>query len=113
MILWLDAQLPPALASWIRTEFAIPAHAVRDLGLRDATDEQIFLAARNANAVVVTKDSDFVTLLERHSQPPRIIWLTLGNCSNDALKKVFARHWPTVHALLRQGESLIEISGQQ
>jgi predicted nuclease of predicted toxin-antitoxin system len=33
MIIWLDAQLPPALAAWITATFTIPAQAVRDLGL--------------------------------------------------------------------------------
>lgn len=34
MILWIDAQLSPALARWIRDTFHIEAQAVRDLGLR-------------------------------------------------------------------------------
>ena len=36
MILWLDAQLPSSAAAWITATFGIEAHAVRDLGLRDA-----------------------------------------------------------------------------
>jgi len=31
---------------------------VRDLGLRNAKDRQIFFAAMQANAVVMTKDAD-------------------------------------------------------
>ncbi len=38
MTLWLAAQLPPQLAQWIETNLGYPALAVRDLGLRDATD---------------------------------------------------------------------------
>ena len=52
MILWLDAQLPPSAAAWITATFGIAAHAVRDLGLRDAKDPPIFQAARAAGAVV-------------------------------------------------------------
>ena len=62
MILWLDAQLPPAAAAWITATFAIETHAVRDLGLRNAKDASIFQAARAAEAVVMTKDGDFVDL---------------------------------------------------
>jgi predicted nuclease of predicted toxin-antitoxin system len=40
--LWLDAHLPPKLVPWLRTEFEIEAAAVRDLGLRDAKDPEIF-----------------------------------------------------------------------
>ena len=63
MIVWLDAQLSPAIAGWMQAAFGIEAHAVRDLGLRDATDPAIFQAARLADAVVVTKDADFPELV--------------------------------------------------
>ncbi len=70
MILWVDAQLSPALARWLSDTFGVTAHAVRDLGLRAAKDLPIFHAARQAGAVIMSKDSDFVLLLERLSPPP-------------------------------------------
>ena len=51
MKLWLDAQLSPRLARWIVEQFGIDASPIRDLGLRDARDREIFLAARQANAI--------------------------------------------------------------
>ena len=84
--LWLDAQLPPQLAAWLRTEFGHDAHAVRDLGLRDADDRTIFSQARNANAILLSKDVDFVALVGRLGAPPKLIWLTCGNVSNEALR---------------------------
>ncbi len=59
MIIWIDAQLPPHLAQWLEKTFLVEAFAVRDLGLRDAEDREIFEAARRAQAVVLTKDKDF------------------------------------------------------
>lgn len=56
MKLWLDAHLPPKLVPWLRTEFEIEAVAVRDLGLRDSKDPEIFDAARRRVVVVMTKD---------------------------------------------------------
>ena len=64
MTIWIDAQLSPAIASWISDNFDIQAFAVRDIGLRDAEDIEIFQAAKQANVVVMTKDRDFVDLLE-------------------------------------------------
>lgn len=32
MTIWIDAQMSPALAAWIRSNFAVNAVAVRDLG---------------------------------------------------------------------------------
>ena len=42
MTLWLDAQLSPALAEWLTLTFAVETLSVRDLGLREAEDPQIF-----------------------------------------------------------------------
>ena len=88
MNVWLDAQLPPALSQWMRDTFAVEAVAVRDLGLRDATDLAIFQAARAAAAVVMTKDADFTKLLERYGTPPQILWITCGNTTNVRLREV-------------------------
>ena len=47
MTLWLDAQLPSQLANWIQQSFAINSVALRDIGLRDATDLLIFCGVNN------------------------------------------------------------------
>jgi predicted nuclease of predicted toxin-antitoxin system len=109
MILWLDAQLPPSVAAWITATFGIEARAVRDLGLRDAKDPPIFEAARAAGAVVMTKDGDFVEMLQRLGPPPKVLWVTCGNTSNPRLREILSRQLPAAVARLEGGESLVEI----
>jgi predicted nuclease of predicted toxin-antitoxin system len=109
VILWLDAQLSPAIAVWLRMRFDLDALAVRDLELRDAEDTEIFAAARAAGVVVMTKDSDFVELLQRHGAPPQIVWLRSGNTSNARLKQLLSQALPTVLPMLEAGEPLVEI----
>jgi predicted nuclease of predicted toxin-antitoxin system len=75
VILWIDAQLSPALARWIREAFGIEAQAVRDLRLHNAKDPLIFKAARDARAVVMSKDEDFRLLVERLGPPPQVPWV--------------------------------------
>ena len=41
MTIWVDAQLPPAIANWITSTFGVTALPLRDMGLRDAEDYQI------------------------------------------------------------------------
>lgn len=89
--------------------FDVQARAVRDLGLRDADDETIFQAARLARAVVLTKDSDFISLVERFGPPPQLIWITIGNTPNAVLRGVLERHWSLAIDLLAAGEPLVEI----
>jgi predicted nuclease of predicted toxin-antitoxin system len=83
--IWVDAHLSPAIAIWITGTFEITAVALRDLGLRDAEDPEIFEAAKTQGVIFMTKDSDFVDLVERLEAPPQIIWLTCGNTSNAAV----------------------------
>ena len=109
MTLWLDAQLPPQLASWIQKTLTINAIALRDLGLRDATDIAIFDAAKKANAVLISKDSDFVELVMRHGTPPKLIWLTCGNVSNAALQTLFNVRLREAIQLLEGGETIVEL----
>lgn len=54
---------------WLKTEFGIEAVAVRELDLVRSEDPDIFAAARVAADAVMTKDRDFVELVERLGRP--------------------------------------------
>jgi len=110
MTIWIDAQLSPSIAGWIRTNFDFDAIAIRDIGLRDAEDAEIFASAKQANVVVMTKDRDFVLLLDQLGPPPQIIWLTCGNTSNSILKKILLQTIVEAVALLESGEEIVEIN---
>ncbi|QJR00349.1 DUF5615 family PIN-like protein [Halomonas sp. PGE1] len=113
MILWVDAQLSPHLAPWMTDTLGVEAYSARWLGYRDATDEDIFAAARDAGAIVLTKDRDFPDLLERYGPPPKVIWVTMGNTTNARMREVLQRLLPTALELLAKGESLVELSDRQ
>lgn len=76
MKFWVDAQLPPMLAQWLSGEYGVDARALLELGLRDASDIEIFHAAHDADVMVISKDSDFVELVSRHGTPPQLLWVT-------------------------------------
>ncbi|MBK6796513.1 MAG: DUF5615 family PIN-like protein [Acidobacteria bacterium] len=109
MIIWIDAYINPGIAKWINDTYSIQAAALRDLGLRHATDREIFEAARQINAVVMTKDSDFVELINRYGPPPQVIWLTFGNTSNARLKGILSKTLNQALDLIDAGEPLVEI----
>lgn len=110
MKIWLDAQISPFIAQWLSSTFNIEAIALKDIGLRDATDRAIFLAARRAKAVVLTKDRDLIDLVTHLGQPPQIVWITCGNTSNAKLKAILTQAWPSARTLIERGEAIIEIS---
>ncbi len=111
MTIWIDAHLSPAIATWITMTFGITAIALRDLGLRDAEDPEIFEKAKAQGVILMTKDSDFVDLVDRLGSPPQIIWLTCGNTSNAELRRILSLTLLDALAQLQAGEKLVEITG--
>lgn len=110
MTIWIDAQLSPAIAIGINASFAMEAVALRDVGLRDAKDRQIFSEAKRSAVVVMTRDSDFIRLLDEQGPPPQVIWVTCGNTSNSRLRDILAAILPKALELLHAGERLVEIN---
>ena len=110
MKLWIDAQLPPSLALWIKSKFGLESYSLKFLGLRDASDLEIFeKAKKEEDVIVMTKDNDFVDLLYLYDSPPKIIWITCGNTSNEYLKKMLSEKLIKAVELLQGGEKLAEI----
>ncbi|MCE2697006.1 MAG: DUF5615 family PIN-like protein [Anabaena sp. 49633_E8] len=108
MIIWIDAHLSPSIATWITQTFSITALALRDVGLRDAEDEEIFEAAKAQGVIFITKDSDFIDLVDRLGTPPQIIWLTCGNTSNARLREILSANLLEALKILSSGEALVE-----
>jgi predicted nuclease of predicted toxin-antitoxin system len=109
MIIWVDAQLPPTLAAWLVKTFGVAAFSLKELGLRDAKDTEIFEAARQPNLVIMSKDSDFVDLVCRLGSPPQILWITCGNVTNQNLRRLLSSTFAEAITQLQQGEIVVEI----
>lgn len=109
MKVWLDAHLAPGLAAWLRSAHGLEAHALRDLGLRDADDTEIFFRCKAEGAVFFTKDRDFAQLVAKHGSPPQVVWIRTGNCPNEVMKQVLDRAMPVLQTLIKNGDPLIEV----
>lgn len=111
MKLWVDAQLSPAIAAWINRKFYdVEASSVRALDLRDATDLKIYDEAKKADAVLMSKDDDFIWLIEQKGVPPKLIWITCGNTSNAKMREILSATLLKAKVLLEKGENVVEIS---
>lgn len=104
----LDAQLPPALAVWLR-EQGHEAQAVREVGLREADDGAIWNYARQTDAAILTKDEDFAVRSQQTSDGPVVVWLRVGNASNQALRAWLEPRLPGIVQLVGQGSRLVEV----
>ena len=111
MTIWIDAQISPAVARWLADRFGVEACHVSGLNLVEASDPTIFDAARRANAIVLTKDRNFVDLVKRRGAPPYIIWITCGNTSNHEMIRILEVTFERACELVASGEVIVEIKG--
>ncbi len=108
MKILLDAQLPPAMARWLR-EQGHEAQPVREVGLREADDGALWEHARLTGAVILTKDEDFAARAQQVTTGPVVVWLRIGNSSNAALRAWLEPRLPGIVQLVAQGSRLIEV----
>ncbi len=104
----VDAQLPPALARFLASLGEEAIH-VLDVGLLDASDSAIWDFALKSDWIIITKDDDFQFRASVTAQPPKIIWVRVGNCSKQRLIEIFKVHWSIIKEELIIGTLLIEV----
>ena len=80
---------------------------MRDIGMRDAPDTEIWSWALANGAVIVSKDEDFAWR-RNQAHGPQVVWLRIGNTANAALIRHLERVWPTVLECLESGEPVVE-----
>ncbi len=103
----VDENLPLALVRWLRTR-SFEADHTSALGLSAAPDLDIARAAPQMNAVIVTKDNDYIAFA-RSGRGPRVVHVRSGNASTDQLLTLCGRVRPDVSASLDAGDLVIEI----
>jgi len=75
-----------------------------------APDQEIWQVAERKQAVIVTKDEDFVFPRNRSDAAwPRVLWLRVGNTRKGQLLSWFERLLPEITAALDRGEVLVEV----
>ncbi len=101
----IDEQLPPALALQLREQGHDAVHVI-DISLAGAPDDRVRREAVRRGAVLVNKDADFA--LQPSNEPP-ILWIRIGNVSNQALWSLVDPHLPEIVAAFVAGETLVEV----
>jgi predicted nuclease of predicted toxin-antitoxin system len=109
MKLLLDENLSRRIVPFIQ-ELYPSSIQVALVGLEQANDKIIRQYAIEHDFVIVTKDADFYEMNLLYGQPPKIIWLKMGNQSKAATIKTLQIHAEAIeHALLKDNLGCIEI----
>lgn len=85
------------------------AEHLYEIGMLAAPDREIWRYASENGAMIVTKDADFAAMRMQAESGPPIIWLRLGNVTNDMLLAAVERALPEIVAAIEGGERLIEV----
>ena len=91
MKLFFDQNLSPRLVRTFADICPGSLHA-REVGLQEADDAEIWEYAARHNLVIVSKDSDFHQKSFLLGQPPKVVWLRLGNCSTAEIEATLLHH---------------------
>lgn len=96
MKLLFDQNVSPRLARGLADIYPDSIH-VREVGLRDAADAEIWEYAKRNGFTIVSKDSDFQQRSLLYGHPPKFIWLRMGNCPVGAIEVLLRRHSVAIH----------------
>lgn len=65
---------------------------VRNIGMKEAPDTEIWDFAHGNSYAIVSKDSDFHQRSLLLGFPPKVVWVRLGNCSTKEVEQVLRAH---------------------
>lgn len=105
MKLLFDENLSPRLVQSLKDIYPESEH-VNDLGLGNAEDSAVWNYAKGHGFAIVSKDSDFAERSVLEAEPPKIIWIRLGNCSTDEVEAVLRSEHILVQAFLEERQEM-------
>ncbi len=109
MILLFDQNISFRVIKWIEDIFP-GAISVRETGLVNPHDIQIWEYAKKHDCTIVTFDSDFIDISNLRGYPPKIIWLKTGNTSTrNIANRIRAEQMSILEFLNKTENAFLEI----
>jgi predicted nuclease of predicted toxin-antitoxin system len=97
--LLLDENLSPRLVESLSDLYPDSVH-VENTGLGGALDGDVWSYAKDHGFAIVSKDSDFAERSVLESEPPKVIWIRLGNCSTSDVERVLRSQCEAIRRFL-------------
>ncbi|MEC4988177.1 MAG: DUF5615 family PIN-like protein [Oscillatoria sp. PMC 1068.18] len=90
-----DENLSPKLPSLLKDLFPDSLH-VRDVGMKATIDSIVWNYAKDNDLMIVSKDADMHDLSLVFGNPPKVIWIQLGNCSTLQVDSLLRRDFEAI-----------------
>jgi predicted nuclease of predicted toxin-antitoxin system len=103
MKLLFDQNISHRILIYIQDTFP-KAKQVRQLGLENATDKEIWEYAKENNYTVVSFDGDFYDFTLVWGHPPKIIWLRTFNQTTSHVAEMLRKHDKTLFAFQKDND---------
>lgn len=105
-----DENLSPKLPQRLNDIFPDSLH-VRDIGMKATIDPIVWDYAKDHDLMIVSKDSDMHDLSLVLGNPPKVIWIRLGNCSTSQVEALLRRDFNAIELFYKDDNlSLIALS---
>jgi len=108
--LLLDQNLSRHLVAALEVPFPGSRH-VATLGLERASDDVVWELAAKEGYVIVTKDSDFYQRSMVHGFPPKVVWLTVGNCRSAVVLQLLLTSAEDLRAFAQDNDQSLMVVG--
>lgn len=95
MKLLFDENLSPKLPRLLADLFPDSLH-VRDVGMKATDDPSVWDYAKDNGFMIVSKDVDMHDLSLVFGNPPKVVWLRLGNCSTSQVENLLRRDFDVI-----------------
>ena len=95
MKLLFDENLSPKLPNRLSDLFPNSLH-VRNVGMKATNDPVVWEYAKDNNLMIVSKDADMHDLSLVFGNPPKVVWLRLGNCSTLQVENLLRRNFGAI-----------------
>ena len=99
MKILLDQNISYKVVRLLESSFTEVKH-VRNLGLVNVPDTEIWQYAKTNGYSVITFDSDFIDLSVLRSSLPKVIWLKFGNAPNLKVANKIISNRDAIHEFL-------------
>ena len=97
MKLLFDENLSHKLVRLLADIFPDSTH-VRDVALKAADDPLVWEYAKENRLMIISKDSDMHQRSFVFGQPPKVVWVRLGNCSTSDVEKLLRKNFDAIKA---------------
>lgn len=77
------------------SDFFPGSKQVRELGLEDCGDMEIWTYAKVHGFSIVSFDADFADIANINGSPPKIVWLRTGNLTTKNVAQILQHHRDT------------------